>query len=81
MGPHDDLWSLLYILIHLTVGSLPWSDETDKAKAGELKIKCNHKELCTDNRLPSGTVKILNHLTKLTYYDTPDYNLIARCLQ
>ena len=81
MGRHDDLWSLLYILVHFITGELPWSHATDKTEAAKIKQKTCHKRLCCDSRLPRNTTKILNHLNELQYEIEPDYSLFRKVLQ
>lgn len=36
MGRHDDLWSLLYILVEFVNGNLPWRRIKDKEQVGKL---------------------------------------------
>lgn len=81
MGRHDDLWSLLYILVHFITGELPWSHATEKDQAAKIKQKTCHKQLCSDSRLPKNTVKIFNHLNNLLYEIEPNYNLLRKVLQ
>lgn len=76
MGPHDDLWSLFYILIHFATGTLPWADVTDKETAGKIKADCDHAKLCDAMMAKKSMIKVLDHLNTLDYSSRPDYALI-----
>ena len=78
MGPHDDMWSLFYIVIHFVTGELPWADVTDKATAGEMKAACDHGKLC-EGVIPT-MARVLDHLNTLDYSSTPNYDLIHKMI-
>uniref|UniRef100_A0A0R3RQR7 Protein kinase domain-containing protein n=1 Tax=Elaeophora elaphi TaxID=1147741 RepID=A0A0R3RQR7_9BILA len=74
----DDLWSLVYILIDLTVG-LPWREiKVEKAVAEQ-------KETISDANLfdncPEEWIKIMEHVRSLGYQSRPNYKLIYDYLQ
>lgn len=84
MGRHDDLWSLIYMLVEFVNGSLPWRKIKDKEQVGQIKEKYDHKHLIRN--LPQPEFKLfIEHLQQLTYYDKPDYKylneLFSKCLQ
>ena len=80
LGRHDDLWSVFYLLVELSIGQLPWRKTRDKEEAGDQKAKCDHAKLI-NNKLPSEFNKFLNHLKSSTYFDKPDYSMIIGTLQ
>jgi len=74
MGRHDDLWSLFYMLVEFLTGQLPWRKVKDKDQVGVIKEKYDHTLFL--KYLPIQFHAFLNHIQGLTYYDTPDYNLL-----
>ncbi|KAI6194581.1 putative serine/threonine-protein kinase [Aphelenchoides besseyi] len=64
-GRHDDLWSLLYMLIELLTSSLP-------RDSGALKETVTDARLCQG--CPPSFGEINGALKKLTYNDTPNYD-------
>ncbi|XP_013416788.1 uncharacterized protein LOC106178225, partial [Lingula anatina] len=83
MGRHDDLWSLLYMLVEFVNGQLPWRKTKDKEQVGKMKEKCDNALLMKN--LPSEFSKLLEHISSLDYYDKPDYamlhGLFADCMK
>lgn len=75
MGRHDDLWSLLYMLVEFINGSLPWRKIKDKEQVGQMKERYDHKLLL--KHLPPDFKQFLEHIQTLTYYDMPNYELLA----
>ncbi|CDW57365.1 Pkinase domain containing protein [Trichuris trichiura] len=71
-GRQDDLWSVLYAMIDLRYGCLPWHDEGDKAKVGRWKKTINPVDLLRD--FPDEIYEILETLKCLQYEDKPDYD-------
>lgn len=51
LGRRDDLWSVFYVLVEFSLGSLPWRKIKDKEHIGELKERFTNAELVKD--LPS----------------------------
>uniref|UniRef100_A0A914ZWN5 non-specific serine/threonine protein kinase n=1 Tax=Parascaris univalens TaxID=6257 RepID=A0A914ZWN5_PARUN len=72
-GRHDDLWSLLYMLIELCVG-LPWSGVKDESVL--LKMKENIDDDSLFRKCPVEFRTISDHLRTLQYKDRPDYKLM-----
>ena len=79
MGRHDDLWSLFYMLVEFVAGQLPWRKMKDKEQVGTMKDKQDHTSFL--KHLPSEFRIFLEHIQSLSYYDTPDYNMlqVLRC--
>ncbi|XP_064411381.1 tau-tubulin kinase 1 [Latimeria chalumnae] len=74
MGRHDDLWSLFYMLVEFAVGQLPWRKIKDKEQVGLIKERYDHRMLL--KHMPSEFHLFLEHLSILTYFSAPDYQLI-----
>ena len=79
LGRHDDLWSVLYLLVELVSGELPWKKIRDKDKAGKFKLSFDHKRLL--KHLPAEFFDFLDHLKSLDYFQEPDYVLLSTLLQ
>ena len=72
----DDLESLIYVLVFLYKGNLPWQNlkvsENEKTKkVGEMKLKLSSEEICKD--MPEEFVKFLNYVKNLSFKQNPDY--------
>ncbi|XP_036383119.1 tau-tubulin kinase 1 isoform X2 [Megalops cyprinoides] len=74
MGRHDDLWSLLYMLVEFAVGQLPWRKIKDKEQVGLIKERYDHRMLL--KHMPSEFHSFLDHVLSLDYYTKPDYQLL-----
>ena len=83
MGRHDDLWSLLYMIVEFVNGALPWRKIKDKEQVGQMKERYDHRLLL--KHLPADFRQFLEHIQSLTYFDTPDYDTLAgiveRCIK
>ncbi|XP_067834391.1 tau-tubulin kinase 1-like, partial [Heptranchias perlo] len=79
MGRHDDLWSLLYMLVEFAVGQLPWRKIKDKEQVGLIKEKFDHRMLL--KHMPSEFHNFLDHVSALDYFTKPDYQLIMSVLE
>jgi tau tubulin kinase len=77
LGRRDDLWSLFYMLIEFSAPPLPWKSQRDKDGVGQLK-RINPARLCSG--LPTGFQQIADHLSKLNFADTPDYEMMINTL-
>ncbi|XP_067939111.1 uncharacterized protein [Watersipora subatra] len=75
MGRHDDLWSLFYMLVEFVNGQLPWRRIREKEEVGRLKQSHDEDEFFTV--LPQEFKVMLTHIKSLSYYDSPDYQLLA----
>ena len=75
----DDLESLIYVLVFLHKGNLPWqklnmSESENKKKVGEMKMKLASEEICKD--MPEEFVKFLNYVKNLSFKQNPDYSYL-----
>lgn len=81
----DDLESLIYMIIYLYNGVLPWQNIVleDKEKRCDeiknLKISINLAQLC--NKLPIEYREIIKYSRSLNYFEKPNYNLLIKKLQ
>ncbi|EFO21609.2 CK1 protein kinase [Loa loa] len=72
-GRHDDLWSMMYMLIEFITGRLPW-------KGLNRKETAVIKQTISNRRLLQGCPKqfgvILDYISSLRYHHRPDYDQI-----
>ncbi|CAG9533838.1 unnamed protein product [Cercopithifilaria johnstoni] len=72
-GRHDDLWSMMYMLIEFIAGRLPW-------KGLDRKETAVIKQTISNRRLLQGCPKqfgvILEYISLLHYHQRPDYDQI-----
>eukprot|EP01080_Neovahlkampfia_damariscottae_P002470 gene2470-3179_t len=71
LSRRDDLWSIFYVLVEFSYGSLPWRKVKDLKRIGELKIKYTNKELLTE--LPEEFTTFMDYISNLGYEEEPDY--------
>ena len=76
-GPCDDLFSWFVSLIELTTGAVPWRTR-NKIELIKMKKYVDMEKFCTF--LPKQFLDIYNYIMALSYYDTPDYDLIISLL-
>lgn len=74
MGRHDDLWSLLYMLVEFVNGQLPWRKIKDKEQVGTMKEKYDYRLLL--KHMPHEFLELHDQLLSLNYYKKPDYQMI-----
>jgi serine/threonine protein kinase len=79
MGRHDDLWSLLYMLAEFSSGQLPWRKIKDKEQVGQMKEKLDNRLLL--KQLPTDFRAFLEHITQLSYFDSPDYDMLEQIFE
>lgn len=79
LGRRDDLWSVLYILIEMVKGFLPWRKLKEKDEIRDIKIKMNTPELVDE--LPKEFLQFMDHLQALDYADRPDYDYVIQLFQ
>lgn len=78
----DDLESLVYMLIFLFNGTLPWIPQNDLSNNNEfklakkLKASLNTEELCFG--LPKEFEIMLKYIKQLTFEQTPDYDYLKQ---
>lgn len=87
LSRRDDIESLIYVLIYLQTGTLPWfvvDEEVGKnmrkrvEKYGELKGNLSAEEICVN--MPPAYGKILKKIRKLKFVEAPDYKDYIRKL-
>ena len=84
MSRRDDLESLMYMLIYLFKGSLPWlgqgiRKEEKSSKIRLHKMTCNHAELTEG--LPMEIKEMLKYVLKLEFTEAPDYDMLRRLIR
>jgi len=79
LGRHDDLWSLYYMILEFTTGSLPWRKIKEKEQVGEMKINVDHSQLI--KKLPPEFKDFLAYINTLDYNTPPDYKKIEMWLK
>jgi casein kinase 1 len=92
----DDMQSLVFILVHMLDGSLPWQESFRRAKnqedgtTGESPVraavgKLKNSALIQERNLcghhPAEFKAIADHVADLGFYDAPDYKFIRAKLQ
>jgi hypothetical protein len=84
LGRRDDLWSLFFLLVEMTGGSLPWAGKTDRALVGRLKDKYTQVEAFVEELLhdcPTSLHCMLEHLNTLEFADKPDYQFLVELFE
>ncbi|KAA6363122.1 MAG: putative Tau-tubulin kinase 1, partial [Streblomastix strix] len=79
LGRQDDLISLLYVLVELYVGKLPWNNITDPDIVLSLKIEHQGSQLVEN--MPLEFKQFVNHIFSLNYEDEPDYLYLISLLE
>ncbi|VDN33358.1 unnamed protein product [Gongylonema pulchrum] len=84
-GRHDDLWSMMYMLIEFIAGRLPWKG-LDRKEIAVIKQTISKKKLQRQFELTKSLNKfkgcpkqfgiILEYLSTLRYFHRPDYEQI-----
>ena len=74
LGRRDDLESLVYILIYLFRGCLPWLDGEVASANMALNMKRDIDELC--HNLPGEFRQMLDHLRSLAFHAKPNYDYL-----
>lgn len=84
-SPKDDLESLIYVLVYLYRGDLPWvrlkyktKDERNK-KMLKMKSDITEKELCL--KLPKEFLNLMKYTRSLEYSDLPDYDTLIEMFE
>ncbi|KAA6364533.1 MAG: putative protein serine/threonine kinase [Streblomastix strix] len=80
MGRQDDLISLLYMMIELFGGKLPWTSQTtDEDEISLLKEQSTPDVLL--NKMPTVFHEFYHHIFTLDYEDEPDYDMLVDLFQ
>lgn len=74
LGRQDDFWSLLYVLVDLRVGSLPWQNVDDAIEMGRMKRVFEIDQLVDDAGDVEAFEPMLEELKQLRYDKKPDYD-------
>ncbi|KAL3985958.1 Protein kinase domain family protein [Acanthocheilonema viteae] len=74
-GRHDDLISLLYTIVELITGELPWRG-LNRRECAILKASVPDKRLF--NQCPGNFITIYTYLKGLEYNDLPNYEFIDK---
>eukprot|EP00347_Sterkiella_histriomuscorum_P005564 403356126 len=76
----DDLISLLYMLLFLLEGGLPWMKNTDKSlkdqyrEVGRMKNNMTPEFICSKSRKSLKFLQLVKNAYALRYSEKPDYN-------
>ncbi|CAG9531032.1 unnamed protein product [Cercopithifilaria johnstoni] len=74
-GRHDDLISLLYTIVELITGELPWRG-LNRRESASVKASVPDKKLF--NQCPGNFLTIYTYLKGLEYNDLPNYEFIDK---
>jgi serine/threonine protein kinase len=81
----DDLESLMYVIVYLVKGRLPWQGiivqpgQTHEDEVLRLKQATTIKALCKD--LPQPFVQFVEHVRRLGFRNNPDYQYLYSILK
>lgn len=78
-GPADDFWSLLYTLIELAEGGLPWKQLIEPDDIANKKRITTFEDMIKE--IPPSVKQFYQHLEKLQYHQMPNYQLLTSILQ
>ncbi|KAI7870291.1 kinase-like domain-containing protein [Mucor mucedo] len=80
----DDIESLVYVIVYLMKGSLPWIDFKNNYKGSKHRQVLKEKEKLTSNQLCNGLevefAKILDYAKSLSFTQKPDYKFVQQLL-
>lgn len=82
LSRRDDLESIGYMLVYFYLGNLHWKhyEDTNKIVLNE-KIKQAKQKIYEDNSIPTILLDYLNHIRKLSFYETPNYESYISLLE
>ncbi|KAJ8544270.1 hypothetical protein ON010_g11998 [Phytophthora cinnamomi] len=72
----DDIESLLYVLIYLMRGDLPWQQASSDAEGAKIKKNTSVDQLCAS--LPREWSAMLKNIRECGFEDRPDYDFFAQ---
>ena len=78
LGRCDDLYSWFLSLLTIMTGKLPWKTFDDNQENIIVKKYSDFEKFCS--KLPKEIFQIYCYIMSLTYYDTPNYDLIIALL-
>jgi len=70
----DDLISIMYVIIYLVKGRLPWKAAGSLESVAQMKKTILPEELFSD--MPGSYLDIFNYLCRLSYEEAPNYSYI-----
>ncbi|KFD58351.1 hypothetical protein M514_00577 [Trichuris suis] len=76
-GPQDDLGSLLYTMVEMLHGSLPWSKEKDEDIMHTMKVKTPLQQIFKG--FPPQVIAMYGRLKTYDYNSVIDYNYFHSC--
>ncbi len=76
LSPRDDYWSLLFALVEMLTGKLPWDTCKDKAAVQSCKYYAITNGTLTAG-LPTSFHYLLAYLNALTYHDLVDHRYVT----
>lgn len=79
LGRRDDLESLVYLLMYLVRGFLPWMDRKITSDAMVLDMKRDMDELCRE--LPHEFRHMLDYLRGLAFHAKPNYDYLRALIR
>ncbi|KAG9396878.1 Protein kinase domain [Carpediemonas membranifera] len=68
LAPRDDYWSLLYLMIEMLTGFLPWRRQKERDRIGDVKALCLTHDTLTSG-LPACFQHLLDYLNALNFTD------------
>jgi len=71
LSRRDDLESLGYILLYFLWGNLPWFSVSDNETIKQMKT-----DIIVSGNLPTFFKTYFNYVTKLQFFETPDYKML-----
>lgn len=71
LARHDDIYSLLYMIIEFHRGRLPWQDVDSDEAVGNMKQKTSMADLIGD--MGDEMMMMFKRLNEMKYKDKPDY--------
>ncbi|KAE9016959.1 hypothetical protein PR003_g12441 [Phytophthora rubi] len=72
----DDIESLLYVLIYLVRGDLPWQQASSDAEGAKIKKNTSVDQLCAS--LPREWGAMLKNIRECGFEDRPDYDFFVQ---
>uniref|UniRef100_A0A5S6R2H1 non-specific serine/threonine protein kinase n=1 Tax=Trichuris muris TaxID=70415 RepID=A0A5S6R2H1_TRIMR len=73
-GRRDDFWSLLYVIIEMIKGSLPWAKMSSRNEVYRCKMENSPEKLAAD--MPNGIRDMVLYLDTVSFADEPNYTFM-----
>lgn len=71
----DDIESLLYVLLYLMRGDLPWGNASSDAEGASIKKSTPIEKLCS--AVPNEWAAMLKNIRACAFEDKPDYDFFS----